>query len=55
MAKKECPACAMEVEANSKVCPICGYEFAQTPGNKFQLIAIVLAIIFILFLLLRIF
>ena len=29
MKKKECPGCAVEVDADSDVCPICGYEFPQ--------------------------
>ena len=31
MGKKECPACAMEVDADAEVCPICGYEFPRQP------------------------
>ncbi|MEP2772410.1 MAG: zinc ribbon domain-containing protein [Fulvivirga sp.] len=48
MKKKECPSCAMEVDAKSKECPICGYEF---PGfsKGYQWIAIVLVIIFLLY------
>jgi RNA polymerase subunit RPABC4/transcription elongation factor Spt4 len=25
----ECPSCAVEINKNSEVCPICGYEFAR--------------------------
>ena len=28
---RECPSCAVEVEANHNRCPVCGYEFPQ-PG-----------------------
>jgi hypothetical protein len=27
--KRECPACACRVPANSNRCPICGYDFPQ--------------------------
>lgn len=27
MQTKECPSCAMDVDENSRECPICGYEF----------------------------
>lgn len=26
MATRECPSCAMEVDASADTCPICGYE-----------------------------
>lgn len=29
MEKKECPGCAVEVDADAEVCPICGYDFPQ--------------------------
>lgn len=29
MKKKECPGCAVEVDADHDVCPICGYEFPK--------------------------
>lgn len=28
---KECPGCAVEVDDQSEVCPICGYEFPKQP------------------------
>jgi hypothetical protein len=35
MKRVECPGCAVEVDANSDVCPICGYEFPkQSAGFK---------------------
>lgn len=35
MDKKECPGCAVEVDADAEVCPICGYEFPkQSPAVK---------------------
>ncbi len=29
MAERECPSCAMSVEAEAEVCPVCGYEFPE--------------------------
>lgn len=29
METKECPGCAMEVDGDAEVCPICGYEFPK--------------------------
>jgi RNA polymerase subunit RPABC4/transcription elongation factor Spt4 len=47
MKTKECPSCAMEVKANSKVCPVCQYEFAES-GTPMKWIALLLAIIIFL-------
>lgn len=33
MEKKECPGCAMEVDREAEVCPICGYEFPQQSAS----------------------
>ncbi|HLU89035.1 MAG TPA: hypothetical protein VKZ51_04330 [Cyclobacteriaceae bacterium] len=48
---KECPSCAMEVDMDNALCPICGYEF---PRQKpiYQWIAILLVIVFLLAILL---
>jgi succinate dehydrogenase/fumarate reductase-like Fe-S protein len=48
MKKKECPSCAMEIDAKAKECPICGYEFPAT-NKVYQLVAILLIILFILY------
>jgi RNA polymerase subunit RPABC4/transcription elongation factor Spt4 len=49
MKNKECPSCAMNVDANAKECPICGYEFADfSPGFKW--VAFLLIAVFILYL-----
>jgi RNA polymerase subunit RPABC4/transcription elongation factor Spt4 len=48
--KKECPSCAMEIEAGSKECPICGYEFPQQ-NKTYHWIALVLVVLLLLFLL----
>lgn len=29
MKKKECPSCAVEIDSDLEICPICGYEFPQ--------------------------
>lgn len=48
-AKKECPSCAMEIDAGNTVCPVCGYEFPQTnPALKW--VVILLVILFALYL-----
>ena len=49
MAKKECPSCAMELDRDAEVCPICSYEFPSKGGSYYQWIAIVLVILFLLF------
>ena len=48
MKKKECPSCAMDVDADSEVCPICSYEFPK--ASKFpRWIAVLLIILFLLY------
>jgi RNA polymerase subunit RPABC4/transcription elongation factor Spt4 len=27
--KQECPSCAVQVDADAEICPICGYEFPK--------------------------
>ncbi|NJM26709.1 MAG: hypothetical protein HC859_15755 [Bacteroidia bacterium] len=50
MKKKECPSCAMEVEAGAKECPVCGYEFTGfSAGTKW--VAIALVTLFLVYLL----
>lgn len=48
MKTKECPSCAMEINSKDKICPICGYEFAEY-STAFKWIAILLIILFILY------
>ena len=51
MKKKECPSCAMEIDADSKRCPVCDYEFPTTnPLLKWT--AILLALLFLLYMIL---
>jgi predicted nucleic acid-binding Zn ribbon protein len=45
--KKECPSCAMNIGADEKVCPVCGYEFPHQ-SRIFIAVAVILALIFIL-------
>lgn len=49
MKKKECPSCAMEVDATSKVCPICGYGFADF-SSGYKWVAVFLILLFLLYL-----
>lgn len=49
MKTKECPSCAMDVPAKSKVCPVCQYEFAEVSVG-YRWIAIGLIILFLLYL-----
>lgn len=41
----------MEVEAKSKTCPVCGYEFAEY-SSSYKWIAILLVVLFLLYLVL---
>jgi RNA polymerase subunit RPABC4/transcription elongation factor Spt4 len=47
MSKKECPSCAMEIDEESRTCPICGYEFPEVKTG-YKWIAIVLLLLFLL-------
>ncbi len=51
MKKKECPACAMSIDRDKNVCPVCGYEFPkEQPLFKFLIVLLVIAfVIFIAF------
>ncbi|MGK7393342.1 MAG: hypothetical protein ACNS62_02175 [Candidatus Cyclobacteriaceae bacterium M3_2C_046] len=54
MKKKECPSCGMEIDKDLNVCPICQYEFPKQ-STSYQWIAILLVVLFVLFMLLSIF
>ena len=41
---RECPACAMEIDATEKVCPICGYE-APRQKTSVQVAAWIMALL----------
>ena len=49
MKKKECPSCAMMVDAKSQVCPVCEYEFPGRMG-PLQWAAIAIAVLFLVYL-----
>ncbi len=53
MKMKECPSCAMQVDAGSKTCPICRYEFTASGGGR-KWIAVFLLVLAILWLLITI-
>ncbi len=33
MSTKECPGCAVEIDDDADVCPICGYELPKQPAG----------------------
>ncbi len=45
--KIECPSCAMEVPADSRECPVCGYEFthAHPAGRRWLAILLIVAML----------
>ncbi|MBI3509928.1 MAG: hypothetical protein HY064_04640 [Bacteroidetes bacterium] len=47
MPKKECPSCAMEIDSECKVCPVCGFEFPSV-GKKRAWIVLLLLLVFII-------
>jgi len=49
MKTKECPSCAMEVDINSKVCPICKYQFTRQQ-TSLKWAAMLLALLFLIYL-----
>ncbi|MBL7858618.1 MAG: hypothetical protein JNM57_13090 [Cyclobacteriaceae bacterium] len=50
MRKKECPSCAMEVDAKNSTCPVCGYEFTDSYRSGLKWVAIALALLFLIYL-----
>ena len=42
----ECPSCAMEIDAKSGYCPICGYEFPKQ-SRWIQIVAVLLVLFFL--------
>ncbi|MDH5380140.1 MAG: hypothetical protein OEW75_04760 [Cyclobacteriaceae bacterium] len=51
MKKKECPSCAMDVDAKADYCPVCGYEFPQQ--SKITQWIVIILVIFLLYLWMR--
>ncbi|MDZ4716388.1 MAG: hypothetical protein SH819_13065 [Cytophagales bacterium] len=45
MKKKECPSCAMDIDSESAVCPICSYEFSRSFGVTRWVAILLLAVI----------
>jgi len=44
--KKECPSCALPVDAGAETCPYCGYEFpVQKPAVKLVAVLMVLLLL----------
>lgn len=50
--ERECPGCAMTVEANHNRCPICGYEFPHPSPLRKQVTIWGSLLLLVLFLLL---
>lgn len=48
--RKECPSCAMKIDANSKQCPVCSYEFPST-NTGLRWAALALALLFLFYML----
>lgn len=43
MNKKECPSCAMEIDKEEKICPVCGFEFPdEKPVIRWLALALIL-------------
>ena len=49
MKQKECPSCAMNIDVDEEVCPICQYEFPKT-SKGIQIVAIILIVVIMYFL-----
>lgn len=49
--QKECPGCAVQVDDDAEICPICGYEFPrQSAGVKIMAwVMIILLIVWLVF------
>ena len=40
--RRECPSCALEIDAEADVCPYCGYELPrQNPNLKYYVLLFV--------------
>ncbi|HLR32775.1 MAG TPA: zinc ribbon domain-containing protein [Fodinibius sp.] len=46
--KKECPGCAMMVDRDAEVCPICGYEFPKQ-SKGLQIMVWIMIILLVLY------
>ncbi|MEX0684610.1 MAG: zinc ribbon domain-containing protein [Balneolales bacterium] len=45
MKTKECPSCALEVDAQNEICPICGYEFPEQSSWSYLVIWVMIALL----------
>ncbi len=45
MSQKECPSCAVEIDKNLTVCPVCGYEFPQSK-SAVKWVAVIMVLLF---------
>ncbi|MDX1618286.1 MAG: zinc ribbon domain-containing protein [Balneolaceae bacterium] len=45
MKTRECPGCAMEVDADAEVCPICGYEFPKQSAAVQVMVWVMIALL----------
>lgn len=41
---RECPSCALDVEATESVCPYCGYEF-PVQRSSVKAVAVIMALL----------
>ncbi|HRI77965.1 MAG TPA: hypothetical protein PLR06_00390 [Cyclobacteriaceae bacterium] len=53
MRKKECPSCAMDIDRDAAVCPICNYEFQSQQSPLVKWVAIFLLALTISFMVMR--
>jgi len=47
---KECPSCAMEIDAKAEVCPICQYEFPKQSRFSIWVAVLLIVVLLLLFL-----
>lgn len=45
----ECPSCAMQVDAKSEECPICGYDFPKQSKSLMIVVWIMIALLIFYF------
>lgn len=43
---RECPSCALEIDANADVCPYCGYDLPRE-NQSWKIVAVIVAILLI--------
>lgn len=45
MKERECPSCALMIDAEADVCPYCGYDLPPAPKSSVKVVAIVMALL----------